>query len=170
LELHIGYVYGNKQKPSHASHYKPKYVPGARLPHAWIKLNNPKSITGLAPQDVSYVEEFSTSEAEDRQYSTLDLCSYDSFTLLVGSSGRWTAKVAALQEKFESSRVQIRLFVAGTDFQFVKGKNESLFLSQGGLAAGGGLLVRPDQHILMTFSDKASAEELEHALRGHLGF
>ncbi|CAK7237887.1 hypothetical protein SEUCBS140593_010181 [Sporothrix eucalyptigena] len=36
LELHIGYVYGDKSTPPHASHFTPKCVPGARLPHAWI--------------------------------------------------------------------------------------------------------------------------------------
>ncbi|OOQ82634.1 3-(3-hydroxy-phenyl)propionate hydroxylase [Penicillium brasilianum] len=38
LGLHIGYVYGDKRIPDNASVYEPICVPGARLPHAWIKL------------------------------------------------------------------------------------------------------------------------------------
>ncbi|KAI5194262.1 hypothetical protein E4T38_09628 [Aureobasidium subglaciale] len=37
LELHIGYVYGSKRVPPHASNYAPKFVPGARLPHVWVE-------------------------------------------------------------------------------------------------------------------------------------
>jgi hypothetical protein len=169
LELHIGYVYGNKAKPPHASHYKPKFVSGARLPHAWIKPTNPKSATSLPPQDISYVKELTPAQINSCQYSILDLCSYDSFTLLVGPTGHWKEKFTALQERFEKTNINLRLFVLGTDFQFANDAHKTLFLEQGGFRSGGGLLVRPDQHILLKVSSSASVVELEITLREHLG-
>jgi hypothetical protein len=99
----------------------------------------------------------------------LDLCDYNSFTLLVGSFGLGNDKFTALQQRLRGSRINLRIFALGTDFQFANEKHEALFSEQGGFAAGGGLLVRPDQHILTLVSSATSAENLENDVRNHLG-
>ncbi|KIW23324.1 uncharacterized protein PV07_11532 [Cladophialophora immunda] len=128
LELHIGYVYGSKEIPPHASKYTPKFEVGARLPHAWIRLPH----STLKPVDVSYVDEFSPADLESHRYSTLDLCDLDKFTL-VGRLDVPGVKTCRL----------------GRDFEVI-GEAGQKWLAAAGLDVGGGLLVRPDQHILMT--------------------
>ncbi|KAF4412150.1 Tetracenomycin polyketide synthesis hydroxylase TcmG [Colletotrichum fructicola] len=73
LEIHIGYVYGDKEPPANASHYTPKFKVGARLPHAWIKLLKPNNRISDNPIDTSYVKELTKDQVSSRQFSTLDL-------------------------------------------------------------------------------------------------
>lgn len=172
LEIHIGYVYGQKEPPAHASHYRPKFVAGARLPHAWIRLRDgrPPTTLLLPPIDVSYVKEFSPADVEARQYSTLDLCAFDSFTLLVGGGGSaWAERFAAAREAVGGSVIKMCLRVAGEDFDFVDPKYAELFAAEAGLDAGGGLLVRPDQHLLRVVSSGDEGEDIAGAVLGYLG-
>ena len=148
LELHIGYVYGSDEIPPHASKYTPKFRVGARLPHAWIRLRQ----SSLRPVDVSYVDEFSAEDIECRKYSTLDLCDIDKFTLI---------------GKLEVPNVKTcRL---GEDFEVVEGDTGREWIKGAGLNDGGGLLVRPDQHILMVLKAETKAEEVEACLQQYLG-
>ncbi|OCT49141.1 3-(3-hydroxy-phenyl)propionate hydroxylase [Cladophialophora carrionii] len=146
LELHIGYVYGSDTIPPHASRYTPKFQVGARLPHAWIRL----PCSPLKPVDVSYVEEFSPEDVELRQYSTLDLCDLDKFTLIG-----------------ELEVAGVKTCVPGKDFDVV-GEAGQQWLKGAGLQDGGGLLVRPDQHILMLLDADTKVEEVESCLKQHL--
>ncbi|EXJ56965.1 hypothetical protein A1O7_07309 [Cladophialophora yegresii CBS 114405] len=146
LELHIGYVYGSNTVPPHASRYTPKFQVGARLPHAWVRL--PRS--ALKPVDVSYVEEFSPKDVELRQYSTLDLCAFDRFTLI----GRFEVP-------------GVKTCVPRKDFDVV-GEAGQQWSKGAGLLDGGGLLVRPDQHILMLLDANTKVEDVELCLKQHL--
>jgi len=147
LELHIGYVYGSELIPPHASKYTPKFQVGARLPHAWIR----RPQTTLNAVDVSYVDEFSPEDIDARQYSTLDLCDLDKFTL-VGDLDVPGVKTCR----------------PGRDFELIGQAGEE-WLSGAGLKTGGGLLVRPDQHILMVLDADSTVEEVQDVLRQHLG-
>lgn len=167
LEIHVGYVYGIKEAPAHASHYSPKFVPGARLPHAWIRFNGPAP---LSPIDVSYVKEFSEQDIKSRQYSTLDLCRYDCFTLLVGSRDQWTERFQALEAALKRCGVMLALAVAYHDFDFVYERQSLLFSDEGNLSSGGGLLIRPDQHLLRLVEPTDSVASIEKSLLEHLGF
>lgn len=142
LELHIGYVYGRKEKPRHASHYTPKFVPGARLPHAWISPEAFVIPAGLAPVDTSYVWEFSPSEVRERQYSTLDLCPKDAFTLIVGHQIHWVARFEEIAERLSEHKVKLQLCAVDHDFEFVLPEQRKIFEEQASLASGGGLLIR----------------------------
>lgn len=155
------------QGPAHASHYTPKFVPGARLPHAWIKI---KGLTTLPALDVSYVKEFSEQDIKSRQYSTLDLSSYDRFTLLVGSRDQWAERFQALEAAMKQYGVRVALVVAHHDFDFVYERQEQLFAAQGKLSFGGGLLIRPDQHILRLVQPTDSVASIAKSLVEHLGF
>lgn len=167
LEIHIGYVYGMNKAPAHASHYTPKFVPGARLPHAWISI---KGTAALPPVDVSYVKEFSEQDIKSRQYSTMDLCSYDRFTLLVGSRDQWAERFQGLEAAMKQYGVGLSLVAAHHDFEFVYERQEKLFAAEGGMSSGGGLLIRPDQHILRLVQPTDPVASIEKSLVEHLGF
>ncbi|KAI9147056.1 FAD binding domain-containing protein [Paramyrothecium foliicola] len=147
LEIHIGYVYGDKRPPFHASHYTPKFKMGARLPHAWIKLS-PHLKDRIPPVDTSYVSEFSTKEIVARQHSILDLISPLGFTLIASSDPAWTErfKECKLALGWLDSHLQFR--IVGHDFTFVSSEHQRLFEEEANLLEGGALLVRPDQHLL----------------------
>jgi hypothetical protein len=82
------------QYPPHASHYKPKFVEGARLRHVWIKIL-PTSSSSLAslpsPLDLSYLlpEALTPEQVADRQYSILDLFAFDSFIMIIFADFAW---------------------------------------------------------------------------------
>ncbi|KPM41581.1 hypothetical protein AK830_g4957 [Neonectria ditissima] len=169
LEIHIGYVYGDNQAPPHASKYTPKFVTGARIPHAWIKPLGACLSGEIPPLDVSYVKEFTAGEVAARRYSTLDLCGIDTFTLLASRAEPWTLKFEELQTALSRRNIKSQLWVENVDFEFNDAKQKLLFQTSGGFAAGGALLVRHDQHILQCSSIQATAKELESIILGHLG-
>jgi hypothetical protein len=169
LEIHIGYVYGDKQAPPNASAFTPKFVPGARIPHAWIKPRNNSLSDQVPPLNVSYVKEFTPSEVAVRQYSTLDLCSTDAFTLLVPTSEPWTQRFEELQTELARFNVKVQLWIDGEDFEFNDANQKALFQKDGGFGDGGALLVRPDQHIVGRLGHDATLEELKSLVLGHLG-
>ena len=102
--------------------------------------------------DVSYIDEFSPKDIESRQYSTLDLCEYDKFTL-IGHLDVPNVKTCRL----------------GSDFELVEGEAGRQWLKDAGLEHGGGLLVRPDQHILMVLRADTTVGDVEMCLHRHLG-
>lgn len=130
----------------------------------------------LPPVDVSYVKEFSAEDVAARRYSTLDLCAPDSFTLLVGSrAGAWAPeRTGALEAALEREGgvgmgVRVGVRVAGEDFDLVEGRSADLFAARANLDVGGGLLVRPDQHLLRVLGPGDTCEDVERAIRGYLG-
>lgn len=162
-------MYGSKETPPHASHYTPKFVAGARLPHAWISFRPGGSRSELQPLDVSYVHELDQKAVDARRFSTLDLCSPDSFTFLVGKSGEWTQRVSKLASTKPGSKLKLHIFGADDDFDYVEDYHRKLFNEGAGLENGGGLMVRPDQHILTCLTGDTSVEELETLLNKELG-
>lgn len=169
LELHIGYVYGDQAIPPSASHYTPKFVAGARLPHAWIEYFSGIQPLNLQPVDVSYVREFTENDVLRRQFSTLDLLDYDKFTLIVSPNMTWEVKAGQVQQLSKRAGVKVQVWVWKKDFDFVNENQASLFKNQGGFADGGGLVVRPDQHILGRLGQDTTAEEVTSLVFGHLG-
>jgi hypothetical protein len=169
LELHIGYIYGDKSVPPNASTYTPKFVPGARLPHAWIHIRDSNFLAQNAPIDISYVSELSSDEIATRQYSVLDLCAVDSFTMLVGSQSAWMDKFRELRRGLSQRGIKVNMFAADEDFGFTNELHRKLFADGVELENGGGLVLRPDQHILTRLSSSTTAEEIQVDLVGHLG-
>ena len=105
----------------------------------------------LLPVDVSYVDELSSEQVEQRRYSTLDLCDFDKFTL-IGNLEVPGVKTCHLEKDFE-----------------VRGSAGQEWLEGAGLHDGGGLLIRPDQHILMVLKKDTTVEDVESCLIQHLG-
>ncbi|KAL5356426.1 FAD binding domain-containing protein [Aspergillus floccosus] len=171
LGLHIGYVYGDKRIPNNASVYEPVCVPGARLPHAWIKLLNPERVQ-LPAIDSSYVGAEPQKVAE-MTYSTLDLCRFDAFTILVDerSSSQFEAAVQTALARIPAivaSSLSLQMFVKGVDFLLQYGQEKWDDVVP--LKQGQAVLVRPDQHILAVLDlDDGGAHILE-ALKDYLGW
>ncbi|KAK0928300.1 hypothetical protein LTR29_017410 [Friedmanniomyces endolithicus] len=169
MELHIGYVYGSKELPPNASNYLPKFVPGARLPHGWIRFPSDKLTPPTNPSDLSFIGEMSKDEVQARKYSTLDLCAFDGFTIIVGCRQSWLKRFRALTAAMKPTGLKLALHAADCDFDFVLPDGRLLFDIGVGLDTGSGLLLRPDQHILTILSPDISAEALKAELCEHLG-
>ena len=165
-------MYGATKPPAHASHYSPKFVPGARLPHVWISFpDQPSSASEVArrsslprkPVDVSYIKEIDQEQVRACQWSTLDLCGPESWTLILGQEQE-IPHITRLQEHCNIVGVPLHIWRPGADFQIVR---QSWFADE--LANGGGVLIRPDQHILARVSTETNGEDLVVEVNKHLG-
>lgn len=166
LGLHIGYVYGDKEVPKNASIYEPSCITGARLPHAWIKPLSP-GLTKLPEIDSSYLAELSPEEVQAKQFSTLDLCPFDTFTLIVdeASASHWEKLVQYLRHSERLSfSPKIQVVVEGRDFIVQPGINGEKWVELMGLRKGQATLIRPDQHILACFGFGEEAHYVFQAL------
>jgi 2-polyprenyl-6-methoxyphenol hydroxylase-like FAD-dependent oxidoreductase len=169
LELHIGYVYGGIDRPANASNFSPKFVPGARLPHAWINPLETEFKHKLSALDVSYVSELSTQEIERRRYSTLDLCERDGFTMLVGCESTWKQKLDSMSATIATKSPPVYIKMLGMDFEMEETANAASWIDRTGISEGNSILVRPDQHILGFLSEDESLSDLERLLDTHTG-
>ncbi|RDW65001.1 hypothetical protein BP6252_10652 [Coleophoma cylindrospora] len=165
--LHIGYVYGDTTIPECASPYFRKYVGGARIPHVWLKARPSCIPEWMPPINSSYVTEFSPEEVRAKEYSTLDLCAFDAFTLIcrdVRWKDVWSSAKTALP-----SQLKVNVLVLGKDFELLDGKYAAEWIEGFGLDNGGAVLVRPDQHILARLDGQGSIEDLLKVLKEHVG-
>lgn len=94
---------------------------------------------------------------------------YDQFTLLVGSRGPWVERFKTLEAAMKVYGVRLALTVAHRDFEFVFEQQEQLFALEGKLGVGGGLLIRPDQHVLCLIQPTHSVTSVAQSLAEHLG-
>lgn len=156
--------------PPNASDFTPKFVPGARLPHAWIRARAGSAVLDLVPPvDVSYVKEFGPEEIAARQFSMLDLVDIDSFILIVSSAIAWQTKVEQIWALLHRSNVQLKVWSVDGDFEIVDVKQRDLFEAGAGLLNGGGLVVRPDQHIIARVKETMTAQDIAALIINHLG-
>lgn len=170
LNLHIGYVYGDRTIPKHASTFKPQFVPGARLPHAWIQPSELKATTEYPPVDLSYVSELSVSDAAVRQYSTLDLCKPDAFTLILPENAdHLDEQIKCLQARAKLLRLRIDVYHLAIDFTVSTIPSGESWTEVSGILSGRGILVRPDQHILCTLTAEQTGAGLVQILDEFLG-
>ncbi|KKK14302.1 hypothetical protein ARAM_000790 [Aspergillus rambellii] len=175
LGLHIGYIYGDTKIPDNASVFHPVCIPGARLPHTWIRIVTP-SQRSLPAIDSSYVWEFSEEQIKQKQYSTLDLCGPDAFTVLVDRpwANKWDLHIQEMRKSLPAGvaeSLKMKISVIGVDFEPEDGQQSEQWMGIMGLKEGQATLVRPDQHILACF-DSANVQtcEILEALHGHLAW
>ncbi|OBT95954.1 hypothetical protein VE01_06026 [Pseudogymnoascus verrucosus] len=169
LGLHIGYVYGSTDIPSCASTYRPAFAPGARLPHAWVT-HIPSSIPKLPPIDSSYVTELQPEDVRRKEFSTLDLCALDAFTLIVDSKSlfRWTQVIDGVLAQLPST-LRINVLALGKDFHLVPSAQGEEWVEALQLEDGSTVLIRPDQHILRTFKGETTTQLVLSSLKECLG-
>jgi hypothetical protein len=168
--LHIGYVYGDTVIPSNASLYERKFEKGARLPHVWLKSKPDVEWTSwLSSIDSSYVVEFTEADIKARQWSVLDLCAFDAFTLFVGSANRqrWISAIDEAKAELPSA-LKLNVSVLDDDFEIVEGQRGREWIREMRLEVDGAVLVRPDQHILAVLA-KDEGGKLREVLSEHLG-
>ncbi|GKZ76670.1 hypothetical protein AnigIFM56816_007955 [Aspergillus niger] len=172
LGLHVGYVYGNHRRPDCASTYEPVCTPGARLPHAWINLLTPEQIR-LPPIDCSYVSEFLPEELNLKQFSTLDLCAFDAFTLIVDirSADHWGKILEEVKRQLpgKCDGLKIEMMTRGANFDLQPGGGDK-WMALTRLAEGQAILVRPDQHVLARFEYPGESSGVLGELRAHLAW
>lgn len=123
----------------------------------------------MPPLDVSYVKEFSEAQCIERRYSILDLCAPNAFTILVGQREKLGAQQETLKGLLGGQNVRLEVFVMGVDFVLVLQEHDDLFREEIGQGLGGGLLIRPDQHILSPLPACVSDEEVEGMILAYLG-
>ena len=168
--LHIGYVYGDTKVPENASLYERRFVKGARLPHVWLEEKpGVEWMQWMGKIESRYVKEFTKEEVEKREWSVLDLCAFDAFTLFVGKeqNSKWTEAVKDSRLELPNG-LTINIAVLGEDFEIADGGKRSEWVKGMKLEECGAVLVRPDQHILALFGRK-DAGQLTTVLREHLG-
>lgn len=119
--------------------------------------------------DVSYVKEFGPEEIAARQFSMLDLVDIDSFILIVSSAIAWQTKVQQIRALLHRSNVQLKVWSVDGDFEIVDVKQRDLFEAGAGLLNGGGLVVRPDQHIIARVKETMTAPDIAALIINHLG-
>lgn len=168
LNLHIGYVYGDTQAPGHASHFTPSFRPGARLPHAWLQGSLPASVPQLKPINLEYIKEFSAEQIKARQYSTLDLCAPDAWTVLLPVNDN-TLNKAIPAMVTNHGNIKFNTLTLGKDFDVARVSASQDWLNQSGLTQGRALLIRPDQHIFGSFGTEIEARELDQQISNFLG-
>lgn len=145
LGLQLGYIYrdgalvpeGDPPPLESPRDYVPTAHPGARFPHAWV-------------------------ESSGRRRSSLDLISFDGFTLVsFGAHERWGQAVESV------SAVPVAQVRVGIDAQIPDDEWWTIC----GVEATGALLVRPDQHVAwraVSLPDEPGAR-LSSALTSILG-
>ncbi|PMD30074.1 3-propionate hydroxylase [Hyaloscypha variabilis F] len=175
LGLHIGYVYGDTEIPASASLFVPSYRAGARLPHAWLTRAPSSQLTKLPPIDCSYVTELDAKALGSKQYSTLDLCAVDAFTLIFSAAftTHWSNVLSELRSnllpKSVSKGLKVNAAILGEDFDLVAGARKNEWIMGLQLERGGAVLVRPDQHILNCYGVDTYVDEIAKGLATHLG-
>lgn len=117
--------------------------------------------------DLSYVKELSPIDVEHRRYSTLDLIKVDTFTL-VASSNTWDSKFGEACQLIHPKPVRMVLVAASREFHFACGDAGRRYELESGLAAGGALLVRPDQHLLVCFDRRGTAHDIANSIVRYL--
>lgn len=176
LKLHIGYIYGSTEAPANSGEYQPKYIPGARLPHVWIRLLNPEIIEGIAPTDLTHIQELSDEAKAMRQYSVLDLCKLDKYTLIVNSSKGQQSRANQITDLVATINKDgiapcLQTFALRRDFEVVFEMQAKEWLEEFQLNDGqhGGVLVRPDQHVLFMLTESTTPEEVASVVRHAVG-
>lgn len=164
LGLHIGYVYGDRSVPENASLYTARFVPGARLPHCWMRVYHQRLLSSLHPVDLTYVVEFDEDDRAKRRFSTLDLCAIDRFTLLLGSRKTSDRNFAHFLDRCEASQAKVNVYRMTDDFE----PETDLWKQGSGLLTGGALLVRPDHHILFSADAGSTDDECFQAVERFL--
>jgi hypothetical protein len=112
---------------------------------------------------VSYVKELDEKQIEKFQWSTLDLCGPDSWTLILGRD-QPTSHASKLKQYCGSVRIGLNVWRVDDDFIIIK---QDWFGDE--LINNGGLLIRPDQHILTRVASDTTAEDMFRELKRHIG-
>jgi hypothetical protein len=87
----------------------------------------------------------------------------------VGSFEAWEGRTQQVSSQYAQSGPQTAAFALGADFDLIPGPRGEAWIAGVRLNEGGGLLVRPDQHIQIRLEPATSAEAILSSLESHLG-
>jgi len=130
----------------------------------------------IPPIDLTHISELSDEERSLRRYSTLDLCAPDRLTLIVNTSKGQEERVKAIQDLIATTFVAavappLVTITLEKDFNIVFRDKAQEWLDGFNLGPGqqGGVLVRPDQHILLVLEEGTTAENTVKAIKSFVG-
>jgi hypothetical protein len=89
--------------------------------------------------------------------------------LIVGTKKEWRARFEGVQQRLVIRGVKVLSYAAGEDFGYTVAKDGAVWAENLGLSSGGGVVVRPDQHILMHFGADGTSGEITNKIIEHLG-
>ena len=89
--------------------------------------------------------------------------------MLVGSDCIWQTEFERITSLLPDRAISINIVVMEAEWYFVLEKQAQLWKENVAFGLGGGLLVRPDQHILMVLGRDTTAEDVAGQLSSHLG-
>jgi hypothetical protein len=101
------------------------------------------------------VREIDPEQILNKKFSTLDLCGFDAWTLLLPRNGQTSQNLITKMQN-----LRINALSLGNDFQVLKSDAGETWVSGSGLREGRSILVRPDQHIFGTFKTEPEAEQM----------
>lgn len=121
--------------------------------------------------DVSYVHEFTSQDISARQYSTLDLCSPSSFTLIVDKNSKLVTGTVLAQvvSVVKDKGIPLGIYVYGCDFECETLPSSQKWKQLLGLTQGNAVIVRPDQHILAVVREDEEVATIVALIQEHLG-
>jgi hypothetical protein len=99
----------------------------------------------------------------------LDLCAFDTFTLIVDKSAseRWQSVIEGAAAR-PPKVLKTNIAVLGEHFGLLACGKAEEWVGELRLEEGGGTLIRPDQHVLETWREVPTAEEVFNTLAEHL--
>jgi hypothetical protein len=114
------------------------------------------------PLDLSYVNSASLPPAHIKQwrrkFSILDLCAFDSLTIIIGPDSTWDEKAAGATDVLEKRGMKCCIVKLGRDFEVLKDRKN--WVHKMGLEDGKAVVVRPDQHILFLAETEYKAKDI----------
>jgi hypothetical protein len=115
------------------------------------------------------VAELNDEDLRKRQYSSLDLCSPNSFTALVSDDGPTIMAINTALEMLGESQIPLEIVTYGKDFTLSTPSASGSWAAELELEQGGAALIRPDQHILAILKPGATTLDVAQAIGTHLG-
>jgi hypothetical protein len=91
------------------------------------------------------------------------------FILHAAAQDVWRERVEYLRDQYQKWGLELNVYFLTMDFDVISSDRAKSWVTDAGLAEGGGLLVRPDQHILMPLRETTGAAAILSAMKGHLG-
>ena len=141
-------------------------MPGARLPHLWIRPSAELCLRLPPPVDLSYVPDMSLLDKTTCAYSSLDLCTHDAFTFITETRG---ADIEQAMSYFKNPPIPFQTAELGKDFHLYDNEKSRFWVDATRLKAGGVVLIRPDQHILALFDKSSLPLDIAKSIASHLG-
>lgn len=97
----------------------------------------------------------------------MDLCAFDSLTIIIGPDFTWDEQAVEAADVFEKRGIKCRIVKLGRDFEVMKDRKN--WVREMGLDDGKAVVIRPDQHILFLAKREYKAKDVIDRVLDFLG-